>query len=100
MVWGFLLHGGYLKASDMRQLDDGPEYKLEIPNREVRTIFKRIIRKWLNQDLQVNEAFLRFVQGIREMNAVFIEEGLSEVLYNLASFHDTTRGVRKDRKTG
>ena len=100
MVWGFLLHGGYLKASDMRQLDDGPEYKLEIPNREVRTIFKRIIRKWLNQDLQVNEAFLRFVQGIREMNAVFIEEGLSEVLYNLASFHDTTRGVRKDRKLG
>ena len=100
MVWGFLLHGGYLKASDMRQLDDGPEYKLEIPNREVRTIFKRIIRKWLNQDLQVNEAFLRFVQGIREMNAVFIEEGLSEVLYNLASFHDTSRGVRKDRKLG
>ena len=91
LVWGFLLHSGYLKASDMHQLEEGPEYKLEIPNREVRTVFKKIIRKWLNQDLQVNEAFLRFVKGIREMDSASIEEGLTRMLFTLASHHDAAR---------
>ena len=35
-VWSFLLHGGYLNASQRRQHDFFQDYRLDIPNREVR----------------------------------------------------------------
>ena len=35
VAWSFLLHGGYLKASERRQHEISQDYRLDIPNREV-----------------------------------------------------------------
>ena len=37
VVWSFLLHSGYLKASEMQQEELGTSWRLSIPNKEVET---------------------------------------------------------------
>ena len=91
LAWGFLLHSGYLKAGGMRQEYHGVSYRLAIPNREVEGTYSAVIKTWLNKDMQVNDHFLRFVRGIREMDAASIEEGLACMLFSLASHHDAAR---------
>ena len=98
LAWGFLLHSGYLKAGGMRQEYHGVSYRLAIPNREVEGTYSAVIKTWLNKDMQVNDHFLGFVQGVRMMDTAAIEENLAEILYSLASFHDTSGGIRKERK--
>ncbi|OQX29719.1 MAG: hypothetical protein B0D92_02300, partial [Spirochaeta sp. LUC14_002_19_P3] len=95
-AWSFLLHGGYLKASERRQIHRNITYNLSIPNLEVETIYETIIKSWLEEDLEANEDFLTFIAGIRELNPVMIEDGLGGILFALASFHDTAfpRGAR------
>ncbi|RLW70944.1 MAG: hypothetical protein B6D68_00185 [spirochete symbiont of Stewartia floridana] len=75
----------------MRQEYHGVSYRLAIPNREVEGIYSTVIKTWLNKDMQVNDTFLRFVRGIREMDAASIEEGLACMFFSLASHHDAAR---------
>ena len=68
VVWSFLLHSGYLKASEMQQEELGTSWRLSIPNKEVETAWETVVRSWLKEDLSVNEDFMDFVSGIREAN--------------------------------
>ena len=88
-VWSFLLHGGYLKASERQQVRTSITYRISIPNLEVEIVYERVIKAWLEEDLEVNESFLDFIQGIREMNSAAIERNLARILFNLVSFYDT-----------
>lgn len=49
-VWGLLLAGGYLKVEDYLFDEDQEEeeYRLSLTNKEVRVMFKRIIRGWFS----------------------------------------------------
>ena len=96
-VWSFLLHSGYLKASERQQHEDFQDYRLEIPNREIRYIYRNIIGQWLEEDLKVNESFQDFIRGIREVNLHLIERGLKRILFGLASYYDMARD-EEDRR--
>ena len=89
VVWSFLLHGGYLKASERRQHDISQNYRLDIPNREVRYSYMTTIKDWLEEDMDAGESFHFFIRGIRERNAALIERGLGKVLLSMASYYDT-----------
>ena len=95
--WGFLLHGGYLKASEMQQHPYSQDYRIEIPNREIHSLYNNVIMGWLNTDLNINRYFLDFVQGIRDMNAAAIEDNLGAILFDLSSFYDM--GGKSELKT-
>ena len=98
VAWSFLLHGGYLKASERRQHEISQDYRLEIPNREVRYSYMTTIKDWLEEDVEAGESFHSFIRGIREGDATLIAEGLGEILLSLASFHDTaSQGEKKKR---
>ncbi len=88
-VWSFLLHGGYLKASERQQVRTSITYRISIPNLEVEIVYERVIKAWLEEDLEVNESFLNFIQGVREMNSAAIERNLARILFNMVSFYDT-----------
>ena len=89
VVWSFLLHGGYLKASERRQHEIRQDYRLDIPNREVRYSYMTTIKDWLEEDMEAGESFHFFVRGIRERNASLIERGLGKVLLSMVSYYDT-----------
>ena len=89
VAWSFLLHGGYLKASERRQHEFSQDYRLDIPNREVRYSYMTTIKDWLEEDVEAGESFHFFIRGIREGNAALIERGLGKVLLSMASYYDT-----------
>ena len=91
MVWSFLLHSGYLKASERQQEHTLITWKLAIPNLEVETAWITVISRWLKEDIKINEHFTDFVTGIKEASPRHIERGLSRILRSLASYHDTAR---------
>ncbi len=98
VVWSFLLHSGYLKASEMHQEELGTSWRLSIPNKEVETAWKTVVLNWLKEDLSVNEDFTDFVSGIREANPRLIERGLKRILFGLASYYDSAWDVEDRRE--
>ena len=97
-AWGFLLHGGYLKASERQQHEISQDYRLDIPNREVRYSYMTTIKDWLEEDVEAGESFHFFIRGIREGNASLIERGLGKVLLSMASYYDTADAVGEDKE--
>ena len=91
LVWSFLLHSGYLKASERQQEHTHITWRLSIPNLEVETAWETVVLNWLKEDLSVNEDFTDFVSGIREANPQLIERGLKRILFGLASYYDSAR---------
>ncbi len=98
VAWSFLLHGGYLKASERQQHEISQDYRLEIPNREVRYSYMTTIKDWLEEDVEAGESFHSFIRGIREGNAALIERGLGKVLLSMASYYDTADAVGDDEE--
>ena len=98
VVWSFLLHSGYLKASEMQQEELGTSWQLSIPNKEVETAWKTVVLNWLKEDLSVNEDFTDFVSGIREANPQLIERGLKRILFGLTSYYDSARDEEERRE--
>ncbi|MEW8191614.1 MAG: AAA family ATPase, partial [Candidatus Thiodiazotropha endolucinida] len=97
VVWSFLLHSGYLKASERQQEHTHITWRLSIPNLEVETAWETVVLNWLKEDLSVNEDFADFVSGIREANPHLIERGLKRILFGLSSYYDSARD-EKDRR--
>ena len=91
VVWSFLLHSGYLKASERQQEHTLITWRLAIPNLEVETAWITVISRWLKEDIKINEHFTDFVTGIQEASPRHIERGLSRILRGLASYHDTAK---------
>ena len=91
VVWSFLLHSGYLKASERQQEHRLITWRLAIPNLEVETAWITVISRWLKEDIKINEHFTDFVTGIQEASPRHIERGLSRILRGLASYHDIAR---------
>ena len=96
VVWSFLLHSGYLKASERQQEHTLITWRLAIPNLEVETAWITVISRWLKEDIKINEHFTDFVTGIQEASPRHIERGLSRILRGLASYHDTARSKEEE----
>ena len=48
-IWSFLLFTGYLKTVSMQMANDELQVEMVIPNREVRSIYRRDIRQWFEE---------------------------------------------------
>ena len=48
-IWSFLLFTGYLKPAGEVNEDDDYQLRMIIPNREVKTIYRRSIRQWFRE---------------------------------------------------
>ena len=52
-AWTLLLDAGYLKVLGKQIISDGLLCRLDIPNQEVRNLYRLSISKWLSQDYDV-----------------------------------------------
>lgn len=90
-IWSFLVFSGYLKAEDpvMDPLSDTHAYRLAIPNREVRAVYRDFVARWYRSlDFSATRDMLASLLGDRI--AVF-EGHLTELVRNLVSCHDVAR---------
>ena len=87
-AWSFLLHSGYLKAGARIQEGKKITHNLSIPNLEVECVYETIIQSWLKDELEGNDDYLAFLEGVRDLNPHKIELSLGRMLLTLASHHD------------
>ena len=52
-VVSLLLHTGYLNPTASKSINDDMVYTLEVPNREIVTAFKHLVKKWAAQKLKL-----------------------------------------------
>ena len=91
-LYTMLLTTGYLKAVHT-ELEDGDEYvcEVKIPNREIRTVYRKEILNRFSGSLEVmglQEMLRQLTRGEAEKFA----KGLERYLVEIASFHDTANG--------
>ena len=90
-IWSFMLFSGYLKAYDpVKTGDDLTEYTLQVPNREVRTVFFTIIRSWINNSPVKNERLELMLRALDENNMPIFRRLLNDFVVNSLSYYDTS----------
>lgn len=93
-LWSVLFTTGYLTQTGMNE--DGT-YKLIIPNREVREIFRLQIQEWFKKSIFSNTAPLQaFWKGFESGDTECVENYLIRILSNSISVFDTK--ARKEEK--
>lgn len=89
-IWSFMLFSGYLKASNPIPVDDLLTYTLEVPNREVKTVFATIIKSWINAGPMKNDRLQVMLQALDEKNMNVFQRVLNEFVVNTLSYYDTS----------
>lgn len=90
-IWSFMLFSGYLKAYDPAlTMEDLTEYTLQVPNREIKTVFYTIIRSWINNGPVKNDRLERMLQALRLGDVEYFEELLNDFLVNTLSYYDAS----------
>ena len=93
-LWSVLFTTGYLTQAG--QTEDGA-YRLIIPNREVREVFRLQINEWFKKSIFSNtDRLTAFWKDFEEGNTEGIERYLNRVLSNSISVFDTK--ARKEEK--
>lgn len=86
-LWNFLFFTGYLKKVGERMEEENVILTLEIPNREIRYLFRTTIQSWFEEKIKISDFSLLF-RGILSGNAELIQQELSPLLVNSISYMD------------
>lgn len=90
-IWSFMLFSGYLKASEGGMNSQNMmEYTLQIPNEEVKIVFKTIIRNWINDSPVKNERLEMLLQALSENDMNVFQRLLNEFVIDTLSYYDTS----------
>ena len=90
-IWSFMLFSGYLKATDpVLNNDDLIEYELQIPNREVKTVYRTIIQSWIDGGPVKNDRLELMLQALKENNMPIFQRTLNDFVVNTLSYYDTS----------
>ena len=88
-LWNFMFFTGYFKKINER-MDSNTKQKyieLQIPNQEVKYIFRTKILKWFNDNIKHRD-FSKMYEAIINKNPEVFEEELADVLLETISFND------------
>lgn len=86
-VWALLLMSGYLKATVIKEEGTNVLCQLQIPNKEVKDLYRTFIAEWLSG---VNNAtvFNQFLNNLLIGNIADFEYQLQEIMLQTFSFRD------------
>jgi len=86
LLWSLLVFCGYLNP--MSHIE-GEEYELRIPNREIKTLFKKIIVQWFAKELKVRQTTLRsMVRSLTNNRIKDFEQHLKKIMADTFSYFD------------
>ena len=90
-IWSLLLASGYLKAEKYRMnMETGEkEYDLKLTNREVKFMFRSMIKRWFrnNSNIPYND----FIKALLSDNLFEMNQYMNEIALEAFSFFDTGR---------
>jgi hypothetical protein len=96
-LWSFLLFSGYLKATTVRQGDEGTAATLAIPNREVAMTYRTTFRLWLEASLGGAGRVQQLLSALLTGAAADVEDFLGEIVASTLSVHDVGDGGEPER---
>jgi hypothetical protein len=88
-IWSFLLFTGYLKAIDVRYLDDELRARLVVPNREVAGALRSMVRRWFREEAGGTDQLQSFLDALLRGDAPVVERHLAHMVKVNLSFFDT-----------
>ena len=90
-IWSFMLFSGYLKASEpVLQNNNLIRLTLQVPNREISTVFYTIIQNWINNGPVKNDRLETMLQALDENNMPIFQRLLNDFVVNTLSYYDTS----------
>ncbi|NBH36752.1 hypothetical protein D3Z58_25480, partial [Clostridiaceae bacterium] len=94
-IWSLMLAGGYLKVKNhFLEEEEGIEnYELELTNKEVYIMFRKMIRKWFARSYSVYNNFIKalLIDDVEAMNHY-----MNQVAMKTFSYFDTGKGVLEE----
>jgi len=87
-LWNFLFFTGYLKKKSQKMVDEDICVELEIPNLEIRKIYRDKILEWFNQKVKVENP-RELLQMILNKDTEQLSEVLNTRLMDMISYYDT-----------
>lgn len=84
LLWSLLLFSGYLKASEQK---DDECFALEIPNNEVRIIYREMIRRWFDEKIESNQ-LQEMLRALETGDVSLFERMLRVIVVRIMSCHD------------
>ncbi len=89
-AWSLLFAAGYLKVVASQRVEDELQCQLDIPNREVRGLYRHIIREWLADDYDT-KWFDTFLNHLLTGDLVAFEQDLKHLVEQTFSVHDISK---------
>ena len=94
-LYSVLLFCGYLQCTGEIYEEDGedadPLYRLSIPNKEIRRIYRREVLYWMNGTEGTDIALYDMLQAMIAGDTAGFEENLQDLLLRTVSYHDTAK---------
>jgi len=99
-VVSLLLHSGYLNPKDGQRIGDHMVYTLGIPNQEIISAFKNLIKKWAAKKLGAQEGRFNNIEiALLKGDVGLFKERLQDFLQSATSFHTIKHGDLKLRES-
>jgi len=89
-IWNLFLMAGYLKVLERKATEQGILCILAIPNREIRSLYRRLVETWLSDGRQLNW-YNQFLTELVNGNVSKMQRYLNEILINIVSMHDISK---------
>ena len=85
-IWGLMLQTGYLKVEEVVNLTEG-RYKLKLPNREIKELFRGIVRDWFRNKVP-GEDLISILKDLTELNLTRYENKFKILVKEMFSYMD------------
>jgi hypothetical protein len=89
-VWSLLLMTGYLKVVSSQETSQGTLCQLQIPNQEIRNLYRKIIEQWLSNGKGV-QWYNEFLNHLLTGNVEGFKDSLGNIMLQTISVHDISR---------
>jgi hypothetical protein len=89
-IWSLFLMTGYLKVVSSQETLQGTLCQLQIPNQEIRSLYRKIIEQWLSNGKGV-EWYNEFLDHLLTGNIKGFEDSLQNIMLQTTSVHDLAR---------
>lgn len=86
-VWSLLLMSGYLKATPIKSVGESTLCQLQIPNKEVKDLYRTFISEWLS-GVNSPTVFNQFLSNLLNGKMEDFEERLGSLMLQTFSVHD------------
>ncbi len=87
LFWTLLAYNGYLTFAGKGDFDT---YKLKIPNSEVKTVFRDIVKTWMRNEVKLKrEILVLTIKHLINNNITEFEKGFKRIIGDTFSYFDT-----------